>query len=367
MKKILILLTLGLILPLSFVFSQGCMDEASEDDGVKVFGFIQPQVNYRILGTKASGESLNTSNFYFNRARLGVMGAIPYDFSYYVVLEMSPTINRDTKGAAILDAFITYNRFGPYFKVSLGQFKSPFGLEQIMGCHKLHTINRSLVVNNLSGPIRDLGVMLTGGTDSLSIFGSKTKNLFTYTLAIMNGTGRNVLDDNLKKDIIGRLTFHPMEFLTVGASYRFGAHPSAAGLKEDDTRQRLGFDVELKYNDILIQGEYTQGKDIGSYTTGGGCGGDIELHEGSVDRNGYFVQAMYMTPWNIQPIVKYETYEPNAAVDVIDDQQTIVTYGINYFFNDWTRLQINYLYKAEESGNVEKQNDEILLQLQVVF
>lgn len=367
MKKIISLIILGLLLSIQPAYSQGCMDDASEEDGVKVFGFIQPQVNYQFLGTKTTGESLNTSNFYFNRARLGVMGAIPYDFSYYVVMELSPTVNHGTKSAAIMDAFITYNRFGPYLKVSLGQFKSPFGLEQITGCHKLHTINRSLVVNNLSGPIRDMGVMLTGGTDTLSLFGSKTKNLFGYSLAIMNGTGRNVLDNNLKKDIIGRLTFHPVELITVGASYRFGAHPSAAGLKEDDTRQRLGFDVELKYKDLLIQGEYTQGADIGSYTTGGGCGGDVEFHEGSIDRNGFFVQGMYMTPWNIQPIVKYEKYEPNAAIETIDDQQTIITYGINYFFNDWTRLQLNYLYKAEESGNVEHPNDEILFQLQVVF
>ena len=367
MRKIIYAIIFGLLASFQPVFSQGCMDEPSGDDGVKVFGYIQPQVNYQLLGTKPSGKSLNTSNFYFNRARLGVMGAIPYDFTYYFVAELSPTINHETKGAALLDAFITYNRFGPYLKVSLGQFKSPFGLEQITGCHKLHTINRSQVVNNLSGPIRDLGVMLTGGTDTLSILGSKTKNLFGYSFAIMNGTGRNVLDNNIKKDFIGRLTFHPMEFITLGASYRFGAHPSAAGLDEDDTRERLGFDVELKYKDFLVQGEYTNGSDVGSYTTGGGCGGDVELHEGSIDRNGFFVQGMYMTPWNIQPIVKFEKYEPNAATDVIEDQQSIITYGINYFFNDWTRLQLNYLYKAEESGNVEVKNDEILFQPQVVF
>ena len=366
MKKIIFITIIGLLAFSSSIFSQGCV-EPSDDDGVQLFGFIQPQADYQLLGTNAGGESLNASNIYFNRARVGVMGSIPYDFSYYVVAEMSPTINHDTKGASIMDAFITYNRFGPYLKVSFGQFKSPFGLEQITGCHKLHTINRSEVVNNLSGPIRDMGVMLTGGTDTLSLFGSKTKNLFGYTLAVMNGTGRNTLDNNAKKDIIGRLTFHPLEFITLGASYRFGAHPSAAGLKEDDTRERIGFDVELKYKDFLVQGEYTKGSDVGSYTTGGGCGGDLELHEGSIERDGFFVQAMYMTPWNIQPIVKYEKYEPNLSEEAIDDQLTTLTYGINYFFNEWTRLQVNYLYRVEESGNVEIPNDAIILQLQVVF
>ena len=72
---------------------------------------------------------------------------------------------------------------------------------------------------------------------------------------------------------------------------------------------------------------------------------------------------MYMTPWNIQPIVKYESYDPNTDGD--NDVEDIITFGVNYFFNDWTRLQLNYLYKAEEGNEIA--NDEILMQLQVKF
>ena len=71
---------------------------------------------------------------------------------------------------------------------------------------------------------------------------------------------------------------------------------------------------------------------------------------------------MYMTPWNLQPIVKYESYDPN--IDEDNDVEDVITFGVNYFFNDWTRLQLNYLYKAEEE---EESNDEILMQLQVKF
>jgi len=72
---------------------------------------------------------------------------------------------------------------------------------------------------------------------------------------------------------------------------------------------------------------------------------------------------MYMTQWNIQPIAKYEYYDPNTEVD--DDGSSIITFGFNYFFNDWTRLQLNYLYKAEEAKEIA--NDELLMQLQVKF
>lgn len=89
---------------------------------------------------------------------------------------------------------------------------------------------------------------------------------------------------------------------------------------------------------------------------------------GSVERAGFWAQFMYMTPWNIQPVIKYEQYDPDT-----DDENTtsataikkITTFGFNYFFNDWTRLQLNYLYKAEEDH--EEANDELLLQLQVKF
>jgi len=70
----------------------------------------------------------------------------------------------------------------------------------------------------------------------------------------------------------------------------------------------------------------------------------------------------------IQPIIKYESYEADWTKDKIEN---VITFGVNYFFNDWTRLQFNYLYKSEnsKSGNESHEiaNDEILMQLQVKF
>lgn len=369
MRKIFFLYITFQFLLSGYVFSQGCM-EASSEEGVNVIGYIQPEYQYSFLGEdKLTGKSLDESSLYFNRLRIGVVGNIPYDFSYYALTELSPTLG----GPYILDAFISYNRFGPWAKLSVGQFKSPFGLELSTACHKLHTINRSQVVSNLAGPFRDFGVMISGGTDTLSFLGSTTRNFFGYQFAILNGNGLNIKDNNRQKDILGRLTIHPLDFLTIGASYRFGKHPPQDADNPDDERQRWGLDAEINFKGFMVQGEFIKGKDKGSYTTGGGCGEPIEVKEGSVDRNGFFVQTAYMTPWRLQPIVKFESYDPNIANDAIlfpestTDRQNIITYGLNYFFNEWTRLQINYLYKAEETGDVEIPNDALLIQVQVVF
>lgn len=87
-----------------------------------------------------------------------------------------------------------------------------------------------------------------------------------------------------------------------------------------------------------------------------------------MERAGFWAQLMYMTPWNIQPVIKFEQYDP----DTDDENSTsatalskVTTFGFNYFFNDWTRLQLNYLYKAEEEHEVA--NDELIMQLQVKF
>jgi len=84
------------------------------------------------------------------------------------------------------------------------------------------------------------------------------------------------------------------------------------------------------------------------------------------------VQAMYMTPWRIQPIVKYQTFDPNEKSYIYqgvsqDFVQNTMTLGINYFLNDWTRIQINYIYNAEETANDEYKNDALLIQVQAKF
>ena len=363
MKNVIVILASFLfVLGSNYTRAQGCMDAAS-DEGVNIVGYIQPQAEYSFLGDNLRGESLNESDFYFNRVRLGVVGNIPYDFSYYAMAELSPTLG----GPYILDAYVSYTRFAPYAKISFGQFKSPFGLELSTACHKLYTINRSEVVSNLSGPFRDFGLMVSGTTGEWNGLGTGTKDLIGYQFALMNGTGLNNADDNHKKDFIGRITFHPFEFITVGASYRTGKHPALSEGVDDDQRNRFGIDLDLNYKNFRIQGEFVDGSDDGSYTVGGGCGDPLEVIQGSVDRRGFFTQAMYRSKWNVEPVIKFERYDPSTAEADIDDIHNVITYGVNYYFNEWTRLQINYLYRAEESARVEIPNDVLLVQMQIAF
>jgi len=353
---------------INMTYAQGCMDDDEGDsDGVKVFGFIQPEVNYLISDRDGFLGDDNASSFYFNRARIGVKGNIPYDFSYYFVTEFSPRVNSQNSSAAtVCDAFITYKRFAPYFKASVGQFKTQISAEQLHGCHKLLTINRSKPVVNIAGPIRDVGVMFSGSIDTL--LGSNLKDLFGYTIGIMNGAGRNVLDDNIYKDITARLTIKPFNFLTIGGNYRYGK----TLIEEiEGSRTTFGVDLTFNSNNFFLQGEYLFADNEGTKPASTSCSGEVIPAKPATDENGYYIQAAYMTPWNLQPVVKFETYDPDidteAAAKGDLHVENVLTFGLNYFFNDWTRVQLNYLYKAEENSFVEIYNDEIILQFQIVF
>ncbi len=368
MKK---LLTIVFLFALAIPFSasaQGCVEPTSSD-GVQVVGYIQAQYETQFLDEGLSPlHGLKANNgFYFDRARIGVVGNIPYDFSYYVMTEFSPTKG----GPYLLDAFITYKRFAPWINISMGQFKSPFGLELSTPCQSLNTVNRSLVVSELASPFRDLGVFIYGSTGDKEIFGLKNSNVLAWKFSYTNGTGMNLMDSNLGKDYTARLIFSPIAGISLGGSYKYGTLKPTDPTMDDDVRKRYGFDISIEKKNFLVQAEYINGNDQGSSLVGGGCGETPTLVIGDFIKNGFFVQALYMTPWNIQPVIKFESYDPDTSVDF--NKQNDLTFGFNYFFNDWTRLQANYVYRTEESSDTvladyhEVGNDFFVLQLQVKF
>jgi len=367
MKKVLLIAGLFLM---SLTYSnsstaQGCV-ETTSSDGPQLVGYIQPQFNYYYFGDDANGNAIKPSTFEFLRARFGVVGSIPYDISYYVMAELSPV----SGGPQLLDAYISYAPIGKYMKISIGQFKSPFSLELNTPCHALNTINRSTVVNNLASPFRDMGLMLLGA------FG-KDRDIISYKVAVLNGTGINVLDDNANKEIAGRVVYSPFEWINIGASGRtglIGKILDADGTVKSVTR--YAGDLTLDYKSLKFQGEYIYGITVGEVATGGGCGGKSTLVTEPVFKSsGFWVAAMYMFPINLQPIVKYEAYDPDGATysyQGVGQNYTLntLTMGVNYFLNDWTRVQANYVYNIEGKSNGivnEYDNDAFMIQFQVKF
>jgi hypothetical protein len=345
-------------------YSQGCAEPTS-DEGVTIWGYLQPEFATHF-------EEETRASFQFRRMRIGAMGNIPYDFSYYVLLEASNFLNPEGSGVFLLDAFVTYNRYD-FAKVSIGSFKYPFGLELTTPCHGLYTIRRSKIVNEMTANYdgtsnRDLGIMILGGTKT---------SLLSYQVALTNGYGIFNTNNNLFESysLTGRLTVQPVTGLKIGGSARYGALPPEStdpAITDDDTKMRYGFDVSFQKGNYVIQAEYIDGEDQGSYTTGGGCdGGTAETVIGTKYTDGFFVMGAYRFANNLEPVYKIENFSSSksSSTDTAgpsDDSKSMCqTFGLNYYPNDWTRLQLNYVYAAEDPDEIK--NDALLLQLQVKF
>ena len=343
-NKILLLFVLVFIFQVNNTFAQGCDAGEPENDSIgtpkiKIFGFIQPEYNYTLSDP-------SESTFTFRRARIGVRGKVFEDFSYYLMLETSPFIG-GVGSAYLMDAFVTWDKFN-WAKISVGSFKQPFGLEVTTACNSLVTIDRAIVSDQLVSPQRDYGLMVLGGNKF---------NRLGYRVALMNGRGLNVKDNNNKKDIIGRVTYKVFDFMSIGGSFRYG-FPN----NETDTRTTFGGEMLLKFNNLHIQGEYIQDKGDYNRAAGGGCGSEpLELGE---ERSGAYGMVWYDTKWNIQPVFKYEYFDQDHDIKDIGYSERM-TLGINYFFNDKIRLQVNYQANIETYINID--NDKFLAQIQVVF
>ena len=328
-------------------FAQGCEDDApaSSTSGVPstsnmtFFGYIQPMFESHFTDA-------NENTFKFKRARLGVRGRVNRSFSYYVALETSDFVSSDGN-VYLLDAFITYDKH-EWTKFSMGSFKQPFGLEVTTACHALTTIDRAIVSDQLVAPQRDLGLMMLGGT-------SKTK--FRYSLALMNGRGLGVKDNNTKKDVIGRASYKLFDFLTVGGSFRYG-YPN----NNDLDRTTYGAEFLINYKGFAVQGEYIYDEGDYNRAADGGCGSTpLELGE---KRAGAYVMATYNVNEKFQPVFKYEYFDQDLDIKKIGYQE-MMTLGVNYFINAKTRLQVNYQNKIETGLSID--NDALLMQLQVRF
>ena len=352
-NKIVLLFVLAFIFQANNMFSQGCETDGPTTDNdsinakkIIIFGYIQPEYNYTLSNPPES-------TFAFRRARVGVRGKVFQDFSYYFMLEASPFIG-GVGSAYLMDAFVAWEKF-KWMRIAMGSFKQPFGREVATACFALTTIDRAIVSDQLVSPQRDYGIIFMGGS---------RYTRFTYSVAVMNGRGLNVKDNNNKKDFIGRGTYKVHKVLSIGASFRYGYpnydQPPTEGFK--NTRTTVGGDILLTFNNLHIQGEYIYDEGDYNRAAGGGCGSEPMLL--GKRRDGAYGMIWYDTKINLQPVFKYEYFDQDLDIKEIGYSERM-TIGLNYFFNEHVRVQLNYQANIETYINID--TDKFLAQIQYKF
>ena len=299
---------------------------------------ISGLVQARYQGFEQAGVS---DAFDLHRARLDAKGNITDQWSYEVYTEFAGT----TK---LLDAYTAY-KIADFLKFTAGQFKVPFSYESLTSDSQLDFIDRSQVVEALVGRSKDVIGNQNGRDIGIQVSGSFAKinnlYLFDYTLGVFNGAGYDVTtDNNNQKDVVGRLGVHPIKGLDFGGNIYTG-EDIPAGATKTQTRNRYGFDGHYVTGPFSVAAEYIHGTD------------------GTVQKDGWYAQAGYFVLPKLQLVVKYDTFDPSKTITT--DRSTIYIGGVNYVFNPWTKLSVDYLDRREET--VQINNNILEVQLQVAF
>ena len=298
---------------------------------VKLGGYVQTRYT-------SSPKAVGADTFEAKRVRLTLSGDVTPSVDFKVQVDFagsrsglkSAKIGPDGKLVTssanfakplLLDAVFGYKLQGTN-KLSIGQFKVPFGLENLTSSTNLDTINRSQVTETLV-PGRDVGIQVNGIRE-LNKYGSSQVE---YALGVFNGSGINVADDNDRKDIAARAVWKPgINGLSIGLA----AYNGSLGTT-NIAHNRTGAELIYTFAPWTLKSEYIWAKD------------------GSVRKNGWYATAVRQINELTQAVVRYDNLNPDTR-SVKDASTNSLTLGINRFLNKdgYTRWQLNYEIKGEK-------------------
>lgn len=283
------------------------------------------------------------------RARINIAGSPFRSFDYRIQIDFAPTVR-------VLDVTAAYT-LNSYLKITAGQQKIPFSLENILSSSAMESINRSQVVEalvNRSRDVisstgnnngRDIGVLLSGAVKTKA---EEPRSIIEYWAGVFNGTGINKPDNNRQVDLSGRLLVYPIKQLSIGGSYYNGSATYGIDMTEPKNRDRFGAELFFNTPRLTVRAEFIQGED--SATT----------------RHGYYGQvAGFIIPEKLQAVLKYDFYDSNPKK--ADDASTIYMAGLNWYFNKWAKIQVSYDMRREQVSDTQKDNDFFSAMVQLGF
>lgn len=300
------------------------------------------QIRYQALDEKGKNDG-----FDLRRARVDIKGSVNSFFSYRLQTELADK-------PKILDAYAEI-KINDYLNIMVGQFTVPFSMENLYSMSKFEVIDYALVVDALTGRGKDVIGNQNGRDVGLQVGGTLLKNgdlsLLEYRIGVFNGTGMNISDTaNEAKDVVARLITNPVKGLSVGISYYNGwgkaIKPAADYVGRSQTRNRIGAEASFTSKRWSFKGEYIYGKD------------------GNTDRSGWYAMAgYYAIPQKLEFVGKYDSYDPD--LDAADNIAARLAAGLNFHFNNWSRLQAFYTFRDEEGESVN--NNYLSVQVQIGF
>lgn len=309
---------------------------------------------------------------------------------------------------AVQFANLTYNFLPtlspeePRLTATLGQQIIPFGLDAAAPDELKPTINAAQFVGALA-PNIDIGALVRGEVGVNYDYGySYRAPTFVYYAGLVNGTGGNTADNNGQKDLFGRAVFTlPAEYnswlrqLAVGVSYYKGTQNTtilsgadAGKLTGVGKKDRFGFDVYYNHDPVGITYEFIEGRDERSYGAAVATPGNQEIKSRGQVLTAYWnigSQFLYANsalgtipvstgrfddfwPKSYQLFGRYDVFDPAVGKNsaTLGYKQVITTVGLNVFFAQTTKFQLN-LNSIDNKNPLRKRDNQVLAQFQYGF
>jgi|GEM_PF-284848 len=304
------------------------------------------------------------------------------NLNYYVSLSSN---TGDSYRFKPLDAYISYSFLpsvdatSPQLNFIFGQQKKQFGLEPLSTEDNQPAIRAALFANNLGLSTRDIGATIKGDWQPTIDYGTNYRvPVLEYALGVFNGSGQNTVDTDKYKDLVGRIAFNApstynslLRGLSAGYSFYKGDKTlTIAGVGKAGVKNRDDFFISYVRSPLGVTAEYAKGEDDNVVSNAKSNvhakGHTITFFYSYGDQfvKGFRNQTRYDDWWprTVQPFVRFDWYDPNTSVN--NDDQKITTIGLNWFFAQTTKFQINYNIK-KETPNLN--NDELIAQYQFGF
>lgn len=285
----------------------------------------------------------------------------------------------------LTNAFLTYSFFptnggieDPKGTLSIGQQLVPFGLEAQANEEIRPVINSAQFTSALGGiNTRQVGAIYRGDAYvNVDYTNNYRSALLEYALGVVNGSGPNKSDNNGKKDWLGRVALTlPADYnswlreLKLGLSYYRGynnlANTTTNAVVQTSNGERAGFDINYTHLPWSVAYEFVRGSDEAFVGPATGATPTSPTYKrvarGQYLNIGYTWGEQFLAsekslakyddywPKSYQLFVRFDHYDADTLNDAaaraasVGDQTFITTLGLNAFFAETTKFQVNYL------------------------
>lgn len=299
----------------------------------QISGYLQ--AGYDLLWGD-DGET-TTSSFHLRRARMTLQGDI-YNgkagkANYRIQVDLC-------KSPVIMDLWVKYqpvNEFG----AQIGQFKLPISIENTdYNATKLEFItyantvqrmsrNGSVDMTGINSSGRDIGLQFAGGFIERQDF-----DIINYEVGVFNGSGINVKDSNLSKDVAARLTIQPLKLLKIAAYGLFGEIDATSlvskypGMIQQNKSANVRY---LRYNRFGGGFDYNDKNIFGRAEFIGGQTGDY-TSAGVYGQVGYKLRDKFTVG------VRYDYF----VEDLNDEAPELTTYSVAVSYRPWKHIRLHH-------------------------